>query len=62
MQQAKQQGIQVILVQPQFNINLAQRIADEIGGRVVIADPLSDDYINNLKRVSQMIKEASRHE
>jgi len=62
MRQAKQQGIKVILVQPQFNINLAQRIADEIGGRVVMADPLSDDYINNLKRVSQLIKEASSHE
>lgn len=49
--------IKVIFVQKEFSSNSADVIANEINGSVVVLDPLAEDYINNLKKISEDISE-----
>jgi len=49
---ARNQGVRVIFVQPQFSQKEAQNIARAIGGEVLAVDPLAPDYIDNLRRVA----------
>ncbi len=56
--QAKREQIKTVFVQPQFNQRSAQQIASAIGGRVVAIDPLSPDYIANLREVARQIADA----
>jgi zinc transport system substrate-binding protein len=55
---ARQTGIKVIFVQPQFSTKSAEVIAREIGGRVAFADPLAEDWMANLTAVAQEFKAA----
>ncbi|MFO8011345.1 MAG: zinc ABC transporter substrate-binding protein [Dehalococcoidia bacterium] len=57
--EAREQGIKVIFVEPQFNPKSAEVVAHEIGGRVVAIDPLAEDYIANLSRITNCIVEAA---
>jgi zinc transport system substrate-binding protein len=57
---ARAKGIKIIFVQPQFATKSAEAIAREIGARVVIADPLSQDWANNLREVAAKFKAALR--
>lgn len=59
IQQAKDENVKVILVQPQFNQRSAEQVARSIDGRVVAIDPLSPDYLNNLREVAQLIAESA---
>ncbi len=52
---ARDNGIQTILVQPQFARKSAELIAKEIGGKVVVADPLAVNWAENLKKAAQLI-------
>ena len=49
IEQAKAHDIRVIFAEPQFNPKSAEVIAEAIGGRVVLIDPLARDYIGNLR-------------
>ena len=49
---AKENNIKFIFVQPQFSTKSAEVIAKEIGGSVVAVDPLPQDYITNMRIVS----------
>jgi zinc transport system substrate-binding protein len=49
---AKKYRIDTLFVQPQFNEASAKLIAEEAGCRIVIADPLAENYIENLKSVA----------
>ena len=49
--EAKQRNIKIIFASPQFNPQMAEVIANETGGRVVLIDPLAKDYIENLHKV-----------
>jgi len=51
--QARKDNIKVIFVSPQFSTSNAQVIANEIGGKVVIADDLSENYLENMKKVAE---------
>jgi zinc transport system substrate-binding protein len=51
--QARRDNIRVIFVSPQFSSSNAQVIAREIGGRVVVVNPLSNNYIKNMKTVAE---------
>jgi len=53
---AKQFGIDVVFVQPQFSEKSARTIAKAIDGEIVIADPLSEDWDQNLRNVAQQFK------
>ncbi len=58
--QAKENNITVIFASPQFSTSDAQTIAQEIGGKVLLIDPLAKDYIQNLEEVASALKENIR--
>jgi zinc transport system substrate-binding protein len=57
---ARQEGIKVVFVQPQFSARSARLIAGEIGGKVAFADPLAENWADNLLAVGDQIKAASK--
>ena len=59
--QAKQEKIKVIFVQPQFDKRQARQVAQAIEGIVVAVDPLAGDYANNLRGVGQQFVQALQH-
>lgn len=57
IQTARKNNISVIFAQPQFSVKQAKIIAREIGGTLVQADPLAENWEQNLKQVASAIKE-----
>lgn len=55
---ARDKKIKVVFASPQFSQRSAQVIAREIGGRVVVIDPLSGDYIENLRKTAEALYKA----
>jgi len=55
IEHARENGIKVIFAQPQFSARSAELIAREIGGQVVFADPLAEDWADNLRKVARQI-------
>jgi zinc transport system substrate-binding protein len=55
---AKEDGIKVVFVQPQFSTKSAKLVASEIGGQVAFADPLAEDWMNNLRMIAQKFKDS----
>ena len=53
---AREQGIKVVFVQPQFSAKSAAMVAREIGGGVVTADPLAEDWAENLHEVARKFR------
>ncbi len=60
MDHATSAGVRVIFVQPQFSTRSARAIAEEIGGVVVPIDPLSPDYMDNLRTIARDVAQALR--
>ena len=56
--QAKEEGVKVIFVQPQFDQSSAEALAETIGGKVQTLDPLEKDVIANLRVVAETIRSA----
>ena len=56
---AKAKGIKVIFASPEYSTKSAYTIADAIGGNVVLIDPLSENYIENMKSVADAFKSAA---
>jgi zinc transport system substrate-binding protein len=54
----RKERVKVIFVQAQFSRRTAETVAQAIGARVVVVDPLAEDYINNLRRVAREFAEA----
>lgn len=50
---AKNHSIKTVFVQMQFSQKDAQAVAQAIGGKAVVVDPLAEDYVNNLIKVAQ---------
>jgi zinc transport system substrate-binding protein len=57
---AREHGIKVIFVQPQFSAKSAEMVSREIGGQVVAADPLAGNWAENLREVGRKFKAALR--
>jgi zinc transport system substrate-binding protein len=57
---AKEYGIDVVFVQPEFSSKSAGIIAREIGGQTVFANPLALDWARNLREVAARFKAALR--
>jgi zinc transport system substrate-binding protein len=55
---ARREGIQVLFAQPQFSTRSADLIAREIGGRVVLIDPLAMNWPENLRKVANQLRSA----
>jgi zinc transport system substrate-binding protein len=60
IEHAREDGIQAVFVQPQFSARSAKLIAGEIGARVIIADPLAEDWAENLRAVARKFESALR--
>jgi len=60
IEHAREDGIKFVFVQPQFSARSAKLIAREIGGQVVIADPLAEDWAGNLRAVAHKFETALR--
>jgi zinc transport system substrate-binding protein len=56
--EARQNGIRAVFVQPQFSTKSAETIARAINGRVIAADPLALDWPTNLLQVAGQFKSA----
>ncbi len=54
----QEQGIKVIFVQAQFDQRIASSIAEQIGGSVILIDPLAENYLDNLKIIANKIAES----
>ena len=50
---ARDRGIGVVFVQPQFSRKSAETIARAVGAEIVEADPLSPDWTSNLRAVAR---------
>jgi len=57
---ARAEGIGVIFVQPRLSARSARTIADAIGGKIVLADDLAEDWDRNLRTVAAQLKNALR--
>lgn len=60
IQQARQLGVKVIFASPQFSQKSARVIAAEIKGRVLLIDPLSKDYMENMRQVIEAFEMSMR--
>ena len=55
---AREHGVKVVFVQPQFSVKSAEMVAREIGGQVVVADPMAGNWAENLREVGHKFKAA----
>ncbi len=53
LEDARKEHVGAIFVQKQFSQHQARAVADAIGARVVVIDPLSQDYPENLRAVAK---------
>jgi zinc transport system substrate-binding protein len=58
IEQAKKEGVKLIIVQPQFDTKSAEAIADGIGGAVVPVNPMGQDVFETLRNLAAKVKEA----
>ena len=55
---AKKDNIKVIFVEPQYSPRSAEVITSEIGGQVITVDDLSENYLDNMKKVETAFSSA----
>ena len=55
---AKKEKIRAVFTQPQFSRKSAQILSQAIGARIVSADPLAEDWAQNLKKVAIAFRDA----
>ncbi|RJR39684.1 MAG: cation ABC transporter substrate-binding protein [Desulfobacteraceae bacterium] len=60
IEHAREDGIKIIFVQPQFSTKSAEAIAKAIGGEVAVADDLHQDWANNLRAQAEKFRKAMR--
>lgn len=57
---AKKENIRFVFYQEEFDSNQAKTIAKEIGGATIKVAPLAPNYIENLKRITNKLREVLR--
>lgn len=55
VKQARDEGVRVIVVSPQYDAASAQVIAEELGGEVVRIDPLAEDYVATMSALAEAV-------
>jgi len=55
IEHARENDIKTIFTQPQLSARSAEIIAREIDGQIVLADPLAEDWADNLRKVARQI-------
>jgi len=58
IEQARQDRVRVLFVQPQHSAQEARAFADAVGARIVPLDPLAGDYLANLERMADAVRGA----
>jgi zinc transport system substrate-binding protein len=58
--QARAKGTTIVFVQPQMSRRTAESIAQALGARVAVADPLAADWTGNLRAVAAAFRSALR--
>ena len=58
IEQAREENVRVIFVQPQFRSDSAETIADAINGVVISLDPLAEDVLSNLLDIGDRVGRA----
>jgi len=58
IEEAKTGNIKVVFVSPQYSARSAQTVAGEIGGEVVVIDPLAREFIENMRNIEAAMKKA----
>jgi len=56
IEHAREKGIKVVFVQPQFSARNAQLVAREIGGQTAVVDPMALDWMANLRRAADKFR------
>jgi zinc transport system substrate-binding protein len=56
IEEAKAEKTPAIFVQSQFPVNAAKTIADAVGAKVVMLDPLSADWLENIKKMGAALE------
>ncbi|WP_372752733.1 metal ABC transporter solute-binding protein, Zn/Mn family [Labilibaculum sp.] len=57
VEEAKERGIRKVFVQKEFNVENARVIVAEIKGEVVSIDPLSENWLSEMKRIIDILKD-----
>lgn len=57
VEEAKRLEIKQVFVQKQFNVENAKAIVAEIDGEVVLIDPLTEDWLSEMKRIINILKD-----
>ncbi|GHT71001.1 ABC transporter substrate-binding protein [Spirochaetia bacterium] len=60
MEEARREGAAAIFVQAQFPVQAAQTAAASIGAELVALDPLSPDWLANIRLMGEALKKAAR--
>ena len=60
IQMGRKNNVKIVFVQPQFSKRAAQTIAKDLGAIIVETDPLSADFMGNIKKLVDAIREASK--
>ena len=60
IQIGRKNGTKIVFVQPQFSKRAAQTIAKDLGAVIVETDPLSDDFIGNLQKFIDALKQVGK--
>ncbi|MCP4704356.1 MAG: zinc ABC transporter solute-binding protein [candidate division Zixibacteria bacterium] len=55
IKKAQKDKVEILFTQPQFSDKSARAIAESVGAKVVPIDPLSKDYLNNLKAITSQL-------
>ncbi len=55
---ARSDGVRVVFAEPQLSTESAGLVAKELGGRVVIIDPLPADWLDGMRKTAAAFKEA----
>ncbi|WOE70000.1 zinc ABC transporter substrate-binding protein [Hydrogenimonas thermophila] len=58
--EAKEEGVKILFVQPQFSKRTAKVIATSIGAKIVEADPVALNWAENLIQIAKNICKANR--
>lgn len=56
---AKRDNLKVIMVQREYDTRNAKAIADEVGGSVIIIDPLSEDWFASTTEIIRILREST---
>jgi zinc transport system substrate-binding protein len=54
---ARRERVKAIFVQRGFAFKSARVLADEIGGRVIVVDPMGEDWLAEMRSAARAFKE-----